>query len=220
MFGDIYGFNIGEQGMAFLGKRNVPIKQPVSPTNALLFLLYVHESGFVPAAVITFAFYVYHLKHRIEPLQRAGTMIVEDRLEIGLIASVFVPISMFAFGWTSRSSIHWIVPVISASLYFPGIWLMFQSVLVYLAESYYPNNAAAIGGNTLVRCFVGGAFPLFGRIYFDKLGVGVGSSVLGAISIVLSGGLWLIKRYGKGFRERSRYIVVVKDTKEEEVREA
>lgn len=37
-------------------------------------------------------------KHGLKP---------EMLLEIGLMASVFIPISLFMFGWTARASVHW-----------------------------------------------------------------------------------------------------------------
>lgn len=38
---------------------------------------------------------------------RNGGLAPEARLEIGLMASVFIPISLFVFGWASRASVHW-----------------------------------------------------------------------------------------------------------------
>jgi DHA1 family multidrug resistance protein-like MFS transporter len=31
----------------------------------------------------------------------------EERLWIGLYASIFIPISLFIFGWTAREGVHW-----------------------------------------------------------------------------------------------------------------
>jgi MFS transporter, DHA1 family, multidrug resistance protein len=38
---------------------------------------------------------------------RNGGLAAEARLEIGFMASVFIPISLFMFGWGSRPSVHW-----------------------------------------------------------------------------------------------------------------
>lgn len=45
---------------------------------------------------------------------KAGFLAPEARLEIGLMASVFIPISLFMFGWSSRESVHWYAPLIAA----------------------------------------------------------------------------------------------------------
>lgn len=39
-------------------------------------------------------------KHGLKP---------EMLLEIGLMASVFIPVSLLMFGWTARASVHWYV---------------------------------------------------------------------------------------------------------------
>lgn len=78
----------------------------------------------------------------------------EVRLEIGIMAAPFIPISLFIFGWTARESVHWcvlmradsqqprfltsfascrIAPTIGAGLYLPGIFLAFQSILMYVS---------------------------------------------------------------------------------------
>lgn len=93
VFGEMYGFNLGEQGLAFL--------------------------AYAVTAVFTYTGYAFYLKYRIEPLAKSGKMEPEDRLEIGLFASMIIPISTFFFGWSAGRT-HWIVPIIAASLYLPG----------------------------------------------------------------------------------------------------
>jgi hypothetical protein len=83
----------------------------------------------------------------------------EIRLEIGLMASIFIPTSVLIFGFTSKASIHWIVPVIGAALYLPGIFLNFQSILMYITMAY-PNHAASVlAGNDLFRSAIASVFP-------------------------------------------------------------
>jgi len=111
VFGDIYHFNLGVSGLPF--------------------------AAFVVSGAITYAFYCAYLRYHLEPrFIKEGQLAAEARLEIGLMASVFIPISLFMFGWSARESVHWIVPVIAAALYLPGIFLTFQSILMYLSISY------------------------------------------------------------------------------------
>lgn len=154
----MYGFNLGEQGLAFL--------------------------GYFVTAVITYTGYALYLKYRIEPLALSGKMTPEDRLEIGLFASAIIPIATFFFGWSAGRT-HWIVPIIAASLYLPGLYLIFQSLLVYIGMSYMQFAASAFAGNTLARSVIAGAFPLFGASLYTRLGIGPGSSLLGGISLLM-----------------------------------
>ena len=67
------------------------------------------------------------------------------------------------FGFTSKASIHWIVPVIGAALYLPGIFLNFQSILMYITMAY-PNHAASVlAGNDLFRSAIASVFPYVDR---------------------------------------------------------
>ncbi|EEB91287.1 hypothetical protein MPER_10380, partial [Moniliophthora perniciosa FA553] len=88
--------------------------------------------GFIVSGGITFTAYCLYLKYYLHPLiDRNPDLPPEVRLHIGLISSIFIPVSLFIFGWASRPSVHWIVPVIAAALYLPGIFLTFQSILIY-----------------------------------------------------------------------------------------
>jgi len=162
--------------------------------------------GFVVSGVTTYTVYVLYLRYHLEPrYAKHGTLAPEARLEIGLMASVFIPISLFMFGWTSRQSVHWIAPVIAAALYLPGIFLSFQSILMYLALSYPNYQGSILAGNDLFRSVMASVFPLFGNAFFRNLGVGPGSSILAGISILLMLGYYLLVKYGDRLRARSRY---------------
>ena len=47
----------------------------------------------------------------------------EIRLEVAFIGGIFIPISLFIFGWTSREDISYIAPTIGAAVYLPGIYV-------------------------------------------------------------------------------------------------
>jgi MFS transporter, DHA1 family, multidrug resistance protein len=41
----------------------------------------------------------------------------EERMPLAIVGSFLLPISLFWFGWTSRESVHWIMPILRASLF-------------------------------------------------------------------------------------------------------
>ncbi|KAL0575918.1 hypothetical protein V5O48_006064 [Marasmius crinis-equi] len=109
-------------------------------------------TAFVVSGAVTYAAYCLYLKYHFEPrTEKNPDLPPEVRLELGLIAGIFIPISLFMFGWTSRESVHWIAPVIAAALYLPGIFLSFQSVLVYLSVTYYKYTGSILASNDLFR---------------------------------------------------------------------
>ncbi|KAF7978259.1 hypothetical protein HWV62_1086 [Athelia sp. TMB] len=189
VFNDIYHFNLGVGSLPF--------------------------AAFVVSGSITYAVYVLYNRYHMEPrMARNPNLAPEARLEIGLMASIFIPVSLFMFGWSSRASVHWIVPIIAAALYLPGIFLTFQSIMMYISISYPNHVASVLAGNDLFRSSMASVFPLFGRIFFQRLGLGGGSSLLAGISIALmpvyfknqaDAVVQLLIKYGHRLREHSRY---------------
>ncbi|GJN87518.1 hypothetical protein Rhopal_000469-T1 [Rhodotorula paludigena] len=179
-FNEIHHFNLGLGGLPYL--------------------------TFVVSAAITFTFYVLYLKYHIAPrMARNPDLPPEVRLEIGIMAAPFIPISLFIFGWTARESVHWIAPTIGAGLYLPGIFLAFQSILMYVSMSYPKYAASILAGNDLFRSTFASVFPLFGTKYFRALGIGGGSSLLAGVSILMIPLLYAIMKYGDRLRARSRF---------------
>jgi DHA1 family multidrug resistance protein-like MFS transporter len=192
VFNGIHGFRQGVSGLPYL--------------------------SFVVAAIITFTFYCeydqppprssiltrlagLYQKYHIEPrFVRDGGLAPEVRLEVALIGGICIPISLFIFGWTSRADIHWIFPIIGAAIYLPGIYLMFQGILIYLSMSYPKDAGSILAVNDLFRSTVASFFPLFGSSFFLKLGVGAGSSLLAGLSIALLPVLYGFIRWGHKLR--------------------
>lgn len=119
---------------------------------------------------------------------------------MALIGGICIPISLFVFGWTARADIHWIFPVIGAAIYLPGIYLMFQGILIYLSMSYPQDAGSILAVNDLFRSTVASFFPLFGSTFFKNLGVGPGSSLLAGLSIALLPVLYGFIRWGHKLR--------------------
>ncbi|TNY24584.1 putative caffeine resistance protein [Rhodotorula diobovata] len=162
--------------------------------------------AFVVSAAITFTFYVLYQKYHMNPrADRDPNLQPEARLEIALYAAPFIPASLLLFGWSARESVHWIVPVIGAGLYLPGIFLAFQGIMVYVSMSYPRYAASILAGNDLFRSTFASVFPLFGTKYFNALTIGGGSTLLAGISILMMPLLYLIMKYGPVLRARSSF---------------
>ncbi|KAF7349177.1 MFS general substrate transporter [Mycena sanguinolenta] len=183
-FNEIHHFNEGVSGLPFL--------------------------SFIVSGGLTYTAYCIYQKYHIAPryarAAAANTDVApEIRLEIGLMASIFIPTSVLIFGFTSKPSIHWIVPIIGAALYLPGIFLNFQSILMYVTSAYPAYAASVLAGNDFFRSAIASVFPLFGRTFFTNLGLGPGSALLAGISFLLMPVFWLLLKYGHVLRQRSKY---------------
>ncbi|KAH9924166.1 MFS general substrate transporter [Fomitopsis serialis] len=180
VFVEKHGFNLGENGLAFMGL-------------------------FIGAVVVYICFVPYTILY-IKPRFRPGQVFTpEDRLPPAMLGAFFLPISLFWFGWTSASSIPWIVPIIGSSFFSIGTFLLFQSGLNYLQDCYPKYAASVLAGNDLFRASVGAGFPLFSTAFFDNEGVGQACSILGGISIAMIPIPFVLYRYGHRIRARSQY---------------
>ncbi|KAL8286804.1 hypothetical protein RQP46_004332 [Phenoliferia psychrophenolica] len=179
VFQSMYGFNLGLTGLPFL--------------------------GFVVSGAITFTGYALYNKLHMEPrYEKNPDLPPEARLELAVFASFFIPISLFMFGWGAGRT-HWIVPIIGAALYLPGIFLIFQSILIYISMGFPRHVASIFAGNDLFRSTVASFFPLFGHAFYRRLGVGGGCSLLAGISILMIPVTYVMVKEGAKLRARSKW---------------
>lgn len=135
VFGDIYGFNLGLQGLAFLG---------------------IFVGG-----VITVPLFLVWLRYRLIPRITKPAFKPEMFLPPTFFGSACLPICLFWYGWSARESIHWIMPIIGSSFFTVGIVTLFNPVLNYLGTAYPDYTASIFAGNALFRASFGAIFPLF-----------------------------------------------------------
>ena len=129
----------------------------------------------------------------------------EYRLPTAMLGGVLCVIGLFWFGWTTYSSVHWIVPIIGSSVFGAGMFLCFQGILTFLVDAYPEVAASAIAANVFVRLWFAGAFPLFGVQMYEYLGYQWASSLLGFLALLCVPMPFLLFKYGKQIRARSRF---------------
>jgi DHA1 family multidrug resistance protein-like MFS transporter len=180
VFGGIYNFDPGRSGLAFLGTL-------------------IGAWG----VMIPYCAWLYFYQ---EPeFDADGNIPPEKRLPPAIAGSWCIPICMFWFGWTSRPSVHWIVPIIGSSFFSIGAVPLFNAILNYQSDAYPVYVGSVLAGNDLVRSGMGGAFPLFARAMFHRLGINWGCTLLGFFSIAFIPIPILLSMYGKRIRLRSQY---------------
>jgi DHA1 family multidrug resistance protein-like MFS transporter len=158
VFVGIYHFNLGQEGLAFL--------------------------GILVGAIIVIPPFFYYLYKRIEPrFNENGEIKPELRLPAACFGSFFIPICLFWFGWSSRPSVHWIMPIIGSGFFSIAAFLLFNSVLNYLSDTYPEYAASVLAGNDLFRSSFGAGFPLFASAMYKNLGVAWASSTLAFLGI-------------------------------------
>jgi multidrug resistance protein len=126
----------------------------------------------------------------------------EYRLPMANIGAVFLPVSLFWFGWTVEKGLDWPIPL-AATLFFGGAQVsIFNTVQTYYIDAYESNAASALAAGAFLRSVLGGVVPLFVSAMFEKLGYGLGMSVFGGLSLVLMPAPLLFYKYGRTLREK------------------
>ncbi|KAL2861739.1 major facilitator superfamily domain-containing protein [Aspergillus pseudodeflectus] len=131
------------------------------------------------ASIVATAISVYQEKFAT----RAGKMSSspEGRLYFACIESILMPAGLFWFGWTSYSSIPWIVPTIAIGCSTIGILSIYLATFNYLADTYHRYASSAIAAQSFCRNVLGGVFPLVTNAMFTNLGYPAACSLLGGI---------------------------------------
>ncbi|KAL8829742.1 MAG: hypothetical protein Q9191_001835 [Dirinaria sp. TL-2023a] len=179
VFQGIYGFNLGQTGAAFFG-------------------LFV---GSVLSAVPMFIY----LRYRIEPqVNSSGQIKPEKRLPPAIVGAFLVPLSLLAFGWSARKSVHWIVPIVGSTFFGIAIVPITYTSLNYLPDAYPSHAASVLAGNELFRSSASAAFPLFATAMNKNLGIGPAASLLAGISSLFIPVPIILYYHGHKIRGRSK----------------
>lgn len=182
VFQEIHGFNAGESGLAFLG---ILVSTCCITVPAYFFWKYSYQS-----------------KH----FDKNGNIAPEHQLPPACLGAFCLPLSLFFFGWTGQfASVHWIVPIIASMFFAVGGCLIFNTIFCYQAHAYPRFAASVLAGNDCLRSSFGAGFPLFATAMFHNLGVGWACSLLGFLTILFVPYPFLLYRYGKKLRLRSRW---------------
>jgi DHA1 family multidrug resistance protein-like MFS transporter len=82
---------------------------------------------FVGAFLVMPPFFAYLYYVQEPKYNENGELKPEERMPAAIVGALLVPICLFWFGWTSRPSVHWIVPIIGSSLFSIAALLLFVS---------------------------------------------------------------------------------------------
>lgn len=192
VFQGVYNFDLGQTGLAFLG---------------------IGLGCLVAAAIFVVTDRLTYQK-KTRAMRARGDMTQlspEHRLFAAMLGSFLLPIGLFWFAWTARTSVHWIVPILATIFFGCGNLLVFCSCVLYLMDTYGPLlGASAAAANGVLRYVAGSAFPLFTRQMYHRLGIHWAGSLLGFITVGLLPIPWLFYRFGPKIRSKSQYNIANK----------
>lgn len=128
----------------------------------------------------------------------------EGRLMFCCVQSALLPIGAFWYGPTSRSDIHWIVPVLGIGCVIMGVYSIYLAVFNYLADIYGVYASSAQAAQSFTRNMVAGAFPIFVNSMFRAMTYTGAGCFIGAVSTLLTIVPWILVFYGPRIRAKSK----------------
>ncbi|KAF2005513.1 MFS general substrate transporter [Amniculicola lignicola CBS 123094] len=180
VYGFMYHFNLGQQGLTFL--------------------------SVTVGVIISITWYWWYIRYRVEPfIMEHGLGAPERRLLPALFVTWFVPVGLFIFGWTADKDIHWIVSCIGIVITTIGIFLIIQCVFLYLPLSYPQYAASLFAGNDFLRSALAAGSIHFSYPMFRNLGVDKGITLLAGLTIGCSAGVYVLYFFGANLRAKSKF---------------
>ncbi|CAI7678175.1 unnamed protein product [Penicillium discolor] len=137
--------------------------------------------------------------------QHGATVPPEFRLWPAIIASPFLPISLFWLGWTNHTTVSMWSGLSACGLFGLILIFIYISCYEYIIDSYGEHSASALASITMLRYLVAGGMVMASRPMYEGIGVHWTMTILGCASILLVPMPLLFKRYGVQLRRRSRY---------------
>ncbi|KAJ8130782.1 hypothetical protein O1611_g2847 [Lasiodiplodia mahajangana] len=129
----------------------------------------------------------------------------EMRLTISIYFGIFLPVTLFWYGWSASTKKHWASTLFSLVPYGFGIMGLFLPITTYLVDSYPMYSASAIAANIILRSIVGALLPLAGPPLYESLGLGWGNSLLGFICILMIPLPIIFYKFGGRLRKAKRF---------------
>lgn len=197
VFQNIYGFNAGEEGLAFI---------PIGIGAMISTGIYLWWDRF------------FETSQQKSPAPRWTQVEEYVRLPLACFGGPLFVISLFWLGWTARADVHWIVPTLSALPFGTGFLLIFMGELNYLVDAYEVFAASAMGAASCCRSIFGVVLPFAARPMYTRLGVAWACSLLGFVSLAMSLIPFLFIKFGDRIRAKSTFCQELKQLKEEDER--
>ena len=133
VFTPIYGFSLGSRGLAFIG---IGLGTVTGNIGFIILFKWFHK-------------------------RPAFKNMLDAFLGPAMVGAIMLPISLFWFGWTARTNVHWIVPIVAGYPFGASMMLLFCGTSVYLSSMYRQYAASAFAVNSWMRYCFAAAFPLF-----------------------------------------------------------
>ncbi|KAJ6173647.1 hypothetical protein N7485_006459 [Penicillium canescens] len=186
VFSNVYGLEIWQRGMCFLG-------------------LFVGMVFAILSDPIWRRNYIRLERNHEKASNKIDDFQPEWRLPPAILGGPLVTIGLFIFAWTIYPDVHWIAPIIGSGVFGAGTILVYSGIFTFLVDAYPTFAASALAANSFTRSSFGGIFPLFGIQMYNNLGYHWATSLLAFLTLVMAPFPYIFYKYGSRIRKKSRF---------------
>ena len=190
IFEGIYHMNTGVAGLAFL---------PILLGAVIALGIFLYYDGVLQRAKMANAHWASIEEYR--------------RLPLACLGGPLYVVSLFWLGWTAKSGIHWIVPMLAGVPFGIGFMLIFMALLNYITDAYEIFAASAMSATSICRSIFGALLPLAAGPMYKTLRISWASSLLGFMAFAMCIIPIAFIRYGDRIRANSRFCQELKARK-------
>lgn len=122
-----------------------------------------------------------------------------------ILGGIVLPVGLFWFAWTNSTSLPWAASVCASIPFGFGLVLVFLGIMNYLIDSYTIFAASVLAANSIIRCVMGAAFPLFTKQMYEGLGIHWASSIPGFLALACIPMPFFFYKYGALIRSKCKY---------------
>ncbi|KAI9774069.1 MAG: hypothetical protein M1840_005162 [Geoglossum simile] len=126
----------------------------------------------------------------------------EFRLIFQVYGTLIAPAGLIIYGWTAQEKLHWVIPIIGASIFGVGSIIAFTTTQTYLIDAFTEHAASALAANSFLRSIAAGVLPLAGLSLNNSLGLGWSNVLLGLLALAFGVPPAILYWYGEGLRKR------------------
>ncbi|VUC22781.1 unnamed protein product [Clonostachys rosea] len=137
------------------------------------------------------------------------------RLPLALIGGPAFVVALFWLGFTSRSSLSFVVPMLAGIPFGLGFMLIFMALLNYLTDAYDIFAASANAAASCCRSLLAVVLPLATSRMFDDLGISGACALLGGLSAGMCIIPFVFIWKGPVIRENSKFCIALRERREE-----
>ncbi|SJX65825.1 related to multidrug resistant protein [Sporisorium reilianum f. sp. reilianum] len=142
----------------------------------------------------------------------------EARLYLACAGAIFFPVGCFIYAWTSFPHTSMAGPIVGIAVTMTAIYHVYLSCFSYLADCYLTYASSALAAQSFARNIFGFIFPLFVEKLYHGLGYQWASTLSALLGALLGAVPFVLFRYGKQIRARSKISQALQRQAEEQAR--